>query len=74
MDKYVKMKLSDYAKEVGVSYRAAWRWYKEGKIQCHQMPTGTVIITEQVARKALGEKGKKQLFIRGYQQQKIKVT
>lgn len=53
------MKLSDYAKEVGVSYRTAWRWYKEGKIQGHQMPTGTVIITEQVARTPLGEKGEK---------------
>lgn len=53
------MKLSDYAKEVGVSYRTAWRWYKEGKIQGHQMPTGTVIITEKIARKNLGEKAEK---------------
>lgn len=53
------MKLSDYAKEVGVSYRTAWRWYKEGKIQGHQMPTRTVIITKKVTRKNLGEKVEK---------------
>lgn len=53
------MKLSDYAKEVGVSYRTAWRWYKEGKIQGHQMPTGTVIVTEKLPSKAAEEKAEK---------------
>ncbi len=40
------MKLSDYAKKVGVKYRTAWRWYKTGKIKGYQMETGTIIITE----------------------------
>ena len=39
------MKLSDYAKQVGVSYRTAWRWYKDGSIPGYQLPTGTIIIT-----------------------------
>lgn len=39
------MKLSDYAKQVGVSYRTAWRWYKEGSIPGYQLPTGTIIVT-----------------------------
>jgi predicted site-specific integrase-resolvase len=39
------MKLSDYAKKTGVSYRTAWRWFKEGTISGYQMPTGTIIIT-----------------------------
>ena len=39
------MKLSDYAKKVGVSHRAAWRWFKTGKIAGYQMDTGTIIIT-----------------------------
>ena len=41
-----EMKLSDYAKQLGVSYRTAWRWYKSGKISGYQMATGTIIVTE----------------------------
>jgi len=40
------MKLSQYAKEVGVTYKTAWRWFKAGKISGYQMDTGTIIITE----------------------------
>ena len=42
------MKLSVYAREVGVSYRTAFRWYKSGKIQGRQMETGTILITEPI--------------------------
>jgi len=41
------MKLSQYAKKVGVTYRTAWRWYQLGKINGYQMPSGTIIITEE---------------------------
>jgi putative resolvase len=40
------MKLSAYARQVGVHYRTAWRWFKAGKIKGYQMDTGTIIITE----------------------------
>ena len=40
------MKLSVYAREVGISYRTAFRWFKSGKIQGRQMDTGTILITE----------------------------
>jgi putative resolvase len=42
------MKLSAWAKSVGISYRTAWRWYKEGKlpVEAEQTPTGTIIIKE----------------------------
>ena len=42
------MKLSIYAREVGVSYRTAYRWFKSGKIQGRQMDTGTILITEPI--------------------------
>lgn len=42
------MKLIDYAKQQGISYRTAWRWYKAGKIAGHQMDTGTILVTEPV--------------------------
>jgi len=39
------MKLSQWAKEKGVSYRTAWRHFKEGKIiGAYQLDTGTIII------------------------------
>src|SRR3989304_3113806 len=40
------MKLSVYAREVGISYRTAFRWFKSGKIQGRQMDTCTILITE----------------------------
>jgi predicted site-specific integrase-resolvase len=40
------MKLSEYAQKVGVRYETAWRWFKAGTIRGHQLPTGTIIITE----------------------------
>ena len=42
------MKLIDYARLQGISYRTAWRWYKAGKIAGQQMDTGTILITETV--------------------------
>ena len=39
------MKLSDYAKKTGISYRTAWRWWKQGNLTGHQLPSGTIIIT-----------------------------
>lgn len=38
------MKLSDYAKAQGVSYRTAWSWWKKGIIKGRQLPTGTILI------------------------------
>jgi putative resolvase len=38
------MKLHDYARKVGVTYKTAWRWYKAGKLKGYQMDTGTIIV------------------------------
>jgi len=41
------MKLSEYAKKIGLSYRTCWNWYKAGKIpNAVQLPSGTIIIQE----------------------------
>jgi predicted site-specific integrase-resolvase len=37
------MKLSDYAKQVGVTYKTAWQWWKAGQLDAYQLPTGTSI-------------------------------
>ena len=40
------MKLSQYAKKVGVTYRTAFRWWQNGDIQGYQLPSGTIVVTE----------------------------
>ncbi len=41
------MKLKDYARQQGISYRTAWRWWKAGKLPGHQMDTGTILIAPE---------------------------
>ena len=38
------MKLSSYAKRIGISYHTARRMWKRGQIPGYQLPTSTVII------------------------------
>src|SRR5262245_161322 len=40
------MKLSQWAKKTGVSYRTAWRWFRNGTLPvvAEQMPTGTIVV------------------------------
>ena len=40
------MKLSDYAKKLGISYKTAWRYFKDGKLDAYQTHTGTVIVKD----------------------------
>jgi predicted site-specific integrase-resolvase len=40
------MKLADYARQMGVRYETAWRWFRDGKIQGRRIGPHTIIITE----------------------------
>jgi putative resolvase len=40
------MKLSQYAKQIGVTYRTAFRWWQNGDIRGYQLPSGTIVVTE----------------------------
>ena len=44
------MKLSSYANKLGIHYNTAYRMFKRGQIAGYQLPTGTVIIEEPVAK------------------------
>ncbi|MEN8218097.1 MAG: IS607 family transposase [Pseudomonadota bacterium] len=46
MYKFFSLKLSDWAKSQGISYKTAWRWFNEGKlpVEAKQMATGTILI------------------------------
>jgi putative resolvase len=52
IDKYVHMfyislrKLSQYARQQGISYRTALRWWRAGQIKGYQAPTGTIVVVE----------------------------
>jgi putative resolvase len=50
------MKLSQYAKQQGISYRTALRWFRAGTIKGYQAPTGTIIVTESEGTPARSEK------------------
>jgi predicted site-specific integrase-resolvase len=41
------MKLSQYAKQVGVSYKTAYRWYRAGSLDAYQTETGIIIVRDQ---------------------------
>ena len=45
------MKLSSYAKELGISYKTVWRLWKAGKLDAFQLPTGTVIVRGKIENK-----------------------
>jgi putative resolvase len=48
----VSMKLSQYAKQQGISYRTALRWWEAGLIKGYQATTGTIIVTEEPPKEA----------------------
>jgi predicted site-specific integrase-resolvase len=42
----IGMKLSEYAKEVGVTYQTAYHWWRAGQLDAYQLPTGAIIVRE----------------------------
>jgi predicted site-specific integrase-resolvase len=42
------VKLSAYAKSVGVSYRTAWRWYKAGMLTGAYKTNGTIVVPDNL--------------------------
>lgn len=46
------MKLSEWARKNGLSYRTAWRLFKAGSLPCHseQLKTGTILVHPEEAR------------------------
>ncbi len=42
------MKLTIYAKQLGINYRTAWEWFKAGKIKgAFKTESGTIIVPEE---------------------------
>ena len=46
------MKLSAWARKMGISYRRAWQMFRDGKLpHARQLPTGTIIVLEDEEEK-----------------------
>ncbi len=43
------MKLSEYARRIGITYKTAHRMWKAGQLDAYQLPTGTIIVREAKA-------------------------
>lgn len=41
------MKLSQYAKQTGVTYKTAYRWFKAGTLDAYQTATGLIIVRDK---------------------------
>ena len=41
------MKLSQYARQIGISYKTAYRWWKAGQLNGYQLPSGTIVISAE---------------------------
>jgi predicted site-specific integrase-resolvase len=45
----MKIKLSHWAKQQGISYTTAYRWWKAGKIdKAEQLDTGTIMVESRI--------------------------
>ena len=41
------MKLSDYAKKIGITHRTAWNWFKTGVINgSYQLSSGMIVVPD----------------------------
>ena len=48
MSVVMRMKLSEWAKRNGISYKTAWRWIKQGRfpVPYEQTPSGTILVRD----------------------------
>jgi putative resolvase len=51
-----RMKLSQYAKQQGISYATALRWWHQGGIRGYQAPSGTIIVEVEAKPQAKEER------------------
>jgi putative resolvase len=43
------MRLRQYAQQMGISYKTAFRWWKAGKLDAYQLDTGTIIVRDPIS-------------------------
>jgi putative resolvase len=50
------MKLSEYAKQHGIRYETAWRWFRDGKIKGRRVGKHTILIDEDALSSSTSQK------------------
>jgi predicted site-specific integrase-resolvase len=57
----MRIKLSEWAKQNGVCYKTAWRWFHEGKLPCKavQISTGTILVETEYSEPKKNETSEK---------------
>ena len=45
-DTFSLMRLSQYAIQMNISYKTAFRWWKAGRLDAYQLDTGTIIVRD----------------------------
>ena len=59
------MKLSKYAKQIGVTYKTAWRLYHDGGIpNAYQLQSGTIVVPDEIKTNPLDEKDRVVVYAR----------
>lgn len=59
------MKLSDYAKRIGVTYKTAWMHYRKGLILgAYQLPTGTIVVPDNVVEQSTHQQKRVAVYAR----------
>ncbi len=51
----MRMKISDYAKKLGLTYKTVWRYVVNGQIPHVRTPSGTILIEVEEAEKIVKE-------------------
>ena len=47
----IKVKLSAWARKMGISYQTAWRWFRDGKIEgAFKTPSGSIFVPDEVKK------------------------
>jgi putative resolvase len=52
----MKIKLSKWAKNNGLTYRTAYQYFIDGRLDAIQLPTGTILVSEEKVNKETKEK------------------
>lgn len=58
------MKLSAYAKKLGITYRTTWTMFKQGDMKAYQLPSGTIIVEDEEKNVSLSNKNKVVIYAR----------
>ncbi len=49
------MKLSTYAKQIGITYHAAYKMFKRGELDAYQLPSGTIVVRSGEEKRSKGK-------------------